>query len=142
MDMVSLAAFSVEYYVRVWIAPEHPLYRQMSAFNACKAYIFSAQGIRRFLHRGAAVGGAGQSGRSAGAGDPCAARSEIRPLFVWYAWLLLEVLESERRALLACLVILLCATWVSATAMHLVEGQIQPDKFGSIPEGMWWAVAC
>jgi voltage-gated potassium channel len=53
---------------------------------------------------------------------------------------LLEVLETERRALGACLVILLCATLVAAAAMHLVEGHIQPEKFGTIPEAMWWAL--
>jgi voltage-gated potassium channel len=29
---------------------------------------------------------------------------------------------------------------VAATAMHLVEGHIQPEKFGTIPEAMWWAL--
>jgi voltage-gated potassium channel len=28
---------------------------------------------------------------------------------------------------------------VSATAMYLVEGSIQPAKFGSIPRALWWA---
>jgi voltage-gated potassium channel len=53
---------------------------------------------------------------------------------------LLEVLSSERRALSGCLVILVCATLVSATAMHIVEGSVQPDKFGTIPDAMWWAI--
>ncbi len=29
---------------------------------------------------------------------------------------------------------------VAAAAMHLVEGAAQPEKFGSIPESMWWAI--
>ena len=24
--------------------------------------------------------------------------------------------------------------------MHIVEGHIQPDKFGTIPDAMWWAI--
>jgi voltage-gated potassium channel len=28
---------------------------------------------------------------------------------------------------------------VSATALYLVEGPEQPDKFGSIPRALWWA---
>ena len=140
VEYVSLAAFSVEYYVRVWIAPEHLLYRQMSAFNACKAYIFSAQGIVDFFTVAPLWVALVSS-------DDLRVLVILRVLrvlkFARYSSgmrSLLEVLESERRALLACLVILLCATLVSATAMHLVEGQIQPDKFGSIPEAMWWAV--
>ena len=27
-----------------------------------------------------------------------------------------------------------------ATALHLIEGDLQPDKFGSVPRAMWWSV--
>jgi voltage-gated potassium channel len=53
---------------------------------------------------------------------------------------LLDAILQERRALLACLVILCGLMIVSAAAMHMVEGGAQPDKFGSIPEAMWWAI--
>src|SRR5436305_1613779 len=46
----------------------------------------------------------------------------------------------ERRALFGCFIILLGATLISATAMHLVEQHAQPDKFGTIPDAMWWAI--
>jgi voltage-gated potassium channel len=53
---------------------------------------------------------------------------------------LMDAIMEERRALLACLVILCGLMIVSAAAMHMVEGAAQPDKFGSIPEAMWWAI--
>jgi voltage-gated potassium channel len=53
---------------------------------------------------------------------------------------LMDAILEERRALLACLVILGGLMIVSAAAMHMVEGAAQPDKFGSIPEAMWWAI--
>jgi voltage-gated potassium channel len=53
---------------------------------------------------------------------------------------LMDAVMEERRALLACLVILCGLMIVSAAAMHMVEGAAQPDKFGSIPEAMWWAI--
>ncbi len=53
---------------------------------------------------------------------------------------LMDAILQERRALVACLVILCGLVIVSAAAMHLVEGAAQPDKFGSIPEAMWWAI--
>jgi voltage-gated potassium channel len=140
IEYFSLVVFSIEYYIRIWIAPEHVPYRQLKPLAACRAFIFSPQGIVDCL--------------------------AVMPL--WVALLsfddlriliilrilrvlkfaryssgmrsLLEVLATERRALMACLVILLCATLISATAMHLVEGRIQPDKFGTIPEAMWWAI--
>jgi voltage-gated potassium channel len=31
-------------------------------------------------------------------------------------------------------------TLIAAAAMHLAEGRVQPDKLGTIPEAMWWAI--
>jgi voltage-gated potassium channel len=53
---------------------------------------------------------------------------------------LLDVLYGERRALAGCVVILLGTTLIAAAAMHLVEGRVQPDRFGTIPDAMWWAI--
>lgn len=58
------------------------------------------------------------------------------------AWRLIGECVSSRRTelvlgLLAGLVVML----VSATLLYLVEGEVQPEKFGSIPRALWWAVA-
>lgn len=53
---------------------------------------------------------------------------------------LLESVREEKRALLACLVILGGLMIVTAALMHVVEGAAQPDKFGSIPEAMYWSI--
>jgi voltage-gated potassium channel len=53
---------------------------------------------------------------------------------------LMEAIAEEKRALLACLVIICGLMIVAAAAMHMAEGAAQPDKFGSIPESMWWAI--
>jgi voltage-gated potassium channel len=29
---------------------------------------------------------------------------------------------------------------IGATALYLLEGELQPDKFGSIPRALWWSV--
>lgn len=54
---------------------------------------------------------------------------------------LLEAVRTERHALLACLVILGSTILISAGMLYVAEHNEQPDKFGSIPEAMWWAVA-
>ena len=54
---------------------------------------------------------------------------------------LLDALYAERRALIGCFVILVGAALVMATLMYLIEGKAQPDKFGTIPDAMWWAIA-
>ena len=30
---------------------------------------------------------------------------------------------------------------VSSTLLYMVEGEAQPDDFGSIPRAMWWSIA-
>jgi len=53
---------------------------------------------------------------------------------------LLDALYAERRALAGCFVILCGTTLVAAALMHLAEREAQPDKFGTIPDAMWWAI--
>lgn len=54
--------------------------------------------------------------------------------------LLADVIARERHALLACLFILGMLIVVAASGAWLAESEAQPDKFGSIPAAMWWAV--
>ena len=30
---------------------------------------------------------------------------------------------------------------LAASALYIAERDVQPDKFGSIPQAMWWAIA-
>ncbi|HEY7298202.1 MAG TPA: cyclic nucleotide-gated ion channel [Xanthobacteraceae bacterium] len=136
----SLVAFTLEYVLRLWAAVEHAPYRHLPARAARFKYILSGSGIV----------------------DLCA----VLPF--WFAFLLpadlrvvlvlrmirflkitryspamrslLDVLYSERRALFGCLVILLGSTLIAAAAMHIVEGRVQPDKLGTIPDALWWAI--
>mgnify|MGYP002818030557 FL=1 len=55
--------------------------------------------------------------------------------------LLLNVLHEERKSLAGIFVLLLVILTLAASALYLVERDIQPDKFGSIPQAMWWAIA-
>jgi voltage-gated potassium channel len=53
---------------------------------------------------------------------------------------IIAVLEAEKRALFASSIILFGCILFAATAMHLAEHDVQPEKFGSIPASMWWAI--
>ena len=140
LEILSLIVFTVEYLLRIWIAPEHALYRHLGARGARMKFIASPLGIVDLL--------------------------AVLPF--WFAFIvpadlrvllvfrivrflklvryspgirsLLEALQRERRALFGCFVILLGAALVSASLMHIVEGNVQPDKFGTIPDAMWWAI--
>lgn len=54
---------------------------------------------------------------------------------------LIRVLQNERKALLGASLLLLTALLFSSTIMYHLEHVAQPDKFGSIPESMWWSIA-
>lgn len=53
---------------------------------------------------------------------------------------LLGVLLAERSALLASGILLLAVTCLFGELMHLVEGRVQPNTFGTMPGAMYWAI--
>ncbi len=53
---------------------------------------------------------------------------------------LVRVLANERRSLTGALLLVLTLLLFAATLMYSIEGKVQPDKFGSIPEAAWWAI--
>ncbi len=140
IEIVSLLVFSLEYALRLWVAAEHELYGRHSGLRARLAYAVSPPGLIDLF-----------------AVLPFwfafTVPEDFRVLVVFRVVRflkiarysagmrsLLDALYEERRALGGCLVILLGATLFSATLMHLVERDAQPDKFGTIPEAMWWAI--
>jgi voltage-gated potassium channel len=140
IEMLSLLIFSTEYVLRVWVAPEHPAYGHLTARLAQWRYVISWSGIIDLI--------------------------AVLPFWLAFALpadlkvlqalrilrflklaryspgmrSLLDALYAERRALVGCFLILMGATLLSATAMHLVEGRAQPERFGTIPDAMWWAI--
>lgn len=52
--------------------------------------------------------------------------------------ILATVLSKKRWELLAVAIIVATLLVLASTLMYLVEGPAQPDKFGSIPNAMWW----
>ncbi len=140
VELISLAVFSLEYCLRVWTAVEHAPYRHLRPRHARLKFATSAWGIIDLL-----------------AVLPfwlaLFAPADLRIVLVFrivrFLKLaryspgmrsLLDVLYAERRALFGCLVILIGATFVAASIMYVVERHAQPDKFGPIPDAMWWAI--
>ena len=141
IEIFSLVVFSIEYALRLWAAVEHgPQPPSQGAMRARLKYALSPSGIIDL----------------------------IAVLPFWFALVLpddlrllvvfrivrffkiaryspamrslLDVLYRERRALFGCLVITLGSSLVAAALMHLAEGKVQPDKLGTIPDALWWAI--
>jgi voltage-gated potassium channel len=140
IELLSLVVFSIEYGLRLWVAPEHAPLRQMSAARARLTFVTSPAGIIDLV-----------------AVLPFwfafALPSDLRVVLVLRVIRflklaryspamrsLIDVLYAERRALSGCLVIFLGATMIAAVAAHMAERAAQPDKFGTIPDAMWWAI--
>jgi voltage-gated potassium channel len=140
IEIVSLVVFTVEYLLRIWAAAEHAPHRHLKPLRARLRYMLSADGL----------------------GDLVAVvpfwlafvvPSEFRIVLLFriarflklarYSPALrslLEALYAERRALFGCVVILAGTTLMSAAFIHLAEREAQPDKFGTIPDAMWWSL--
>jgi voltage-gated potassium channel len=140
IELLALVVFSAEYALRLWTAVEHPLYRHLPHAQARLRYATGSPGLIDL----------------------------IAVLPFWFAWIvppalqvllvlrvvrflklgryspamrsLLDALYAERRALLGCFMIMIGVALVMATLMYLAEGKAQPDKFGTIPDAMWWAI--
>jgi voltage-gated potassium channel len=140
IELISLVVFSLEYCLRAWTAVEHAPYRHLRPRDARLKFAISAWGIIDLL-----------------AVFPfwlaLFAPADLRVVLVFrivrFLKLaryspgmrsLLDVLYAECRALFGCLVILIGATFVAASIMYVVERHVQPDRFGTIPDAMWWAI--
>ena len=53
--------------------------------------------------------------------------------------LLITVLKQEAETMISAIFVLTITIIISATGIYLVEGDVQPEAFGSIPRALWWA---
>jgi voltage-gated potassium channel len=140
IETVSVTVFAIEYVVRLWSCVESPHYRGMSALQARLRYSVTPGAIIDLI---ALVPFFAIHFLSADMRSLAMLRLLRFFKLARYSPGLssvIEALRAERHGLIACLVVLAGAILVSASAIYAAEGGAQPDKFGSIPESMWWAV--
>jgi voltage-gated potassium channel len=140
IEVVSLVVFTIEYGLRIYVAVEHEPYKHLKAWQARWQYIRSPEGIVDLVAILPFWFGYV-------APDEARIVMVLRVLrFLKIARYsrsmqsLLDTVYNERRALGGCVIIFAGLTIVSATLMHAAEGRVQPDKFGTIPDAMWWAI--
>jgi voltage-gated potassium channel len=140
IEVVAVSVFSVEYGLRLWSAPEYGPFAQLGAWRARWAFAKSAPALIDLLsvapfYLALVV--------------PADLRVLVMLRLMRFFKLaryspgmrtLVAVLNAERKALFACAIVLFGLVLVTATAMHFVEHDAQPEKFGTIPDAMWWAI--
>ncbi|MDX1737501.1 MAG: cyclic nucleotide-gated ion channel [Alphaproteobacteria bacterium] len=144
IEVVSLIIFTVEYFARIWVCIEAPDLAEINSFKARLKFILRPIMIidllailPMYLFAFGAVGVV-----------------DIRYLRVFRMLRILklvryspamqivtDVIKAEKRAILSALLLGLVVLLLASSMIHMVEHKVQPDKFGSIPQSMWWAMA-
>ena len=134
----AVAVFAVEYAARLWSAAGHSP-RQLTPLQDRIEYALSSLGIidlMAFLPALIALL----------AGDRASLMLlGMMPFFKLVRYSpamrsLLSAIHAERRTLFGCVVILAGAVLLFASLLYAIEHKAQPDKFGTIPQAMWWAI--
>lgn len=138
ITILSVVVFALEYLARLWTVAGHTQ-RKASALSDRLGYAFSALGIidlMAFLPASIVLA-AGRHATLAALG--------VLPFFKLIRYSpamrsLLAAVHAERRALIGCIVILIGAVLTFASLLYAIERDVQPDKLGTIPQAMWWAI--
>jgi len=140
-DAFSILFFSVEYLVRVWTAAEKRLHSPATVTGRRLSYMLSFHGLIDLI-----------------AVLPFFLQSllpglDLRFLRVirimrilklsHYSTALEDLLASvyaEKDAFISAIYLLALSILITACLMYYAEHALQPDKFGTIPDAMWWAI--
>ena len=140
-NIISVAVFTIEYVLRIWVCTEHGPYQRLSAFQARVRFVRTPMMVIDFLaiapfYLSFIIG------------------IDLRVLRVFrllrffklarYSPALMSlsrVFWQERRALGAAMIIMSGALLLSSTLLYFIEREAQPEAFGSVPAAMWWSMA-
>jgi voltage-gated potassium channel len=139
VKVMALCVFGLEYAGRLWSVAGHTP-RRMTPLRDRLGYVFSALGIIDLCAFLPAVilfvAGASHGTQAVLAVLPFVKLVRYSPAMRS----LLAAIQSERRTLVGCIVVLTGAVLLFASLLYAAERDVQPDKFGTIPQAMWWAM--
>ena len=138
IEIAAVVAFALEYAARTWSVAGHSL-RHMTPMRARLEYAFSSLGIidlLAFLPSAIALIIGDKTALVLFGMLPFLKLVRYSPAMRS----LLSALHAERRTLFGCVVILAGAVLLFASLLYAIEHNVQPDKFGTIPQAMWWAI--
>jgi len=138
IEIGALMAFALEYLARLWSVAGHSP-RHLSPARDRLEYALSSLGVIdliAFLPAAIALAAGSRAMQ---------ALCIVLPFFKLVRYSpamrsLLAAVQAERRTLVGCLVILTGAVLLFASLLYAIERDVQPEKFGTIPQAMWWAI--
>ena len=132
IELVSLYVFSLEYLARVWSSVEDARYQQpwlgRLRFMLTPLALLDLLAVLPFF-------------LSLGGGGLRFLRILKVARYVKALHLIEHVIRRKRAELLVAMGVIGVMLLLVSTLMYAVESEAQPDKFGSIPDTMWWGVA-
>ncbi|MFO1109935.1 MAG: cyclic nucleotide-gated ion channel [Bradyrhizobium sp.] len=138
IEIAAASAFALEYGVRIWTIVGHSI-RDLTPTQARLSYVFSTLGVidlLSFLPSAIALATGDHITLVLAGMLPFLKLVRYSPALRS----LLAAVYSERRALFGCVVILTGAVLLFACLLYAIEHNVQPEKFGTIPHAMWWAI--
>jgi voltage-gated potassium channel len=142
IEIVSITIFTLEYFLRLWIAPLNPRYAH--PFWGRVRYAFSLLAIIDLLAILPAF-------------LPLIFTFDLRIVrflrifrlfrlfklsgYVRSLHSLNDVVRSKKEELVVTVVMIMMLLLFASSLMYLVETDAQPDKFPDIPSAMWWGIA-
>ncbi|RMH62423.1 MAG: ion transporter [Zetaproteobacteria bacterium] len=137
LEVFSVAVFTIEYLLRVWVSVENS---SKPPLRARIRYIFSFMALVDLLAILPFY-------LSMFVGIDTRLLRILRLLRIFkltrhfqVLGILIEVLRIEGPALLAAVFIMLVLALLAAAGMYVVEHEAQPEAFANIPTSMWWAI--
>ncbi len=140
IELAAIFIFTIEFLLRIWSAPEHTPYSEMHPWLARWHFVRTPLALVDLLSTLPLY-------------LVLFVDADLRVLLIFRLLRFFKLaryspgmrslaaaIQSERNALLASGVLLIGAMLLSSSLIHLAEGNAQPDKFGTIPSSMWWAI--
>lgn len=133
--ILTTLGFAVEYAMRIWIAPDNP--GAAGAARERLRYVFSLPGLVDLV---AAIpfAFAPHFGLNLDWLDIVPIFKLLRHTAAFQ--FMVEAVYSERRVLWSAAVLMLVLLVFQSSLVYFFEREAQPDKYGSIPEAMWWGI--
>jgi voltage-gated potassium channel len=139
-ELFSIAVFTIEYLLRIWVAPDNPRYHGLPAWQARVRYLATPVALIDLIAILPAYLG-------------MLLTIDLRYLRLLRLLRLLKlthyfkglgifiaVIQAEARTLLSGLITMMILVVVAASLMYGIEHDVQPESFGSIGESLWWSV--